>query len=132
MTMSQILLYALLALVVLFYLRRFLLTRKITRYSAAQLADRLKEPGAVLLDVRTEKERQAQLIPGSLHIPLQELGRRMGELEKYKNREVICYCQSGNRSLTAAVRLRRFGFNASHLEGGIAEWNFSQHTKGQR
>jgi rhodanese-related sulfurtransferase len=130
MTLSQIFLYALLALVILFYLRRFLLTRTITRYSPAQLADRTKEPGTVLLDVRTTKERQVQLIPGSLHIPLQELARRVEELEKYRSREVICYCQSGNRSLTAAVRLRRFGFNASNLEGGISEWNFSQRTKG--
>jgi len=130
LTLSQVFLYALLALVVLFYLRRFLLTRTITRYSPAQLADRTKEPGTVLLDVRTTKERQAQLIPGSLHIPLQELARRAEELEKYKSREVICYCQSGNRSLTAAVRLRRFGFKASNLEGGISEWNFSQRTKG--
>jgi len=132
LTLSQIFLYALLALVVLFYLRRFLLTRTITRYSSAQLADRMKEAGAVLLDVRTTHERQVQLIPGSLHIPLQELARRTEELEKYKSREVICYCQSGNRSLTAAVRLRRFGFNASNLEGGISEWNFSQRTKGQQ
>lgn len=132
MTTSQIVLYAVLALVALIYLRRFLLTRTIKRYSAAQLADRLKEPGNVLLDVRTSKERSAQLIKGSLHIPLQELQRRSGELDNYKNREVICYCQSGNRSLVAAVRLRRLGFNASHLEGGIAEWNYHQPAKGRK
>lgn len=132
MTASQIILYGLLALVALFYLRRFLVTRTIKRYTATQLADRLKEPGSVLLDVRTSSERQAQLIPGSLHIPLQELQRRSVELEKHKNREVICYCQTGNRSLVAAVRLRRLGFNVADLEGGIAEWNFHQPAKGRR
>jgi rhodanese-related sulfurtransferase len=132
LTTSQIILYGLLALIILFYLRRFLVTRTIKRYTATQLADRLKEPGSVLLDVRTSSERQAQHIPGSLHIPLQELQRRSAELEKHKNREVICYCQTGNRSIVAAVRLRRLGFNVADLEGGIAEWQFTQHAKGRR
>jgi len=122
MTASQIVLYTLLALVIIVYLRRFLLTRTIPRYTAAQLADRLKEPGTVLLDVRTASERTARHIPGSLHIPLQELGKRAGELEGYKNQEIVCYCQSGNRSLVAAFRLRRLGYKVADLEGGIAEW----------
>jgi rhodanese-related sulfurtransferase len=126
MTTSQILLYAFLALLVVFYVRRFLLTRTIPRYTAMQLADRMKETGWTLLDVRTARERQAQSIRGSLHIPVQELQRRAGELDKYRDREVICYCQSGNRSLVAALRLRRLGFNAAHLEGGIGEWNYMQ------
>lgn len=126
MTTSQIVLYALLALVVLVYLRRFMLTRTLPRYTAAQLADRLNQPGCILLDVRTVKERQEGQIKGSLHIPLQELNQRTGELEKYKNREIICYCHSGNRSMVAALRLRRLGYNVANLDGGIAEWKFSQ------
>ena len=126
MTTSQILLYALLALVALVYFRKFMLARKIPRYTATQLADRINQQGCILLDVRTAPERQAYLIPGSLHIPLQELHRRVGELEKHRNREIICYCQSGNRSMVAALRLSRLGFNAANLEGGIAEWKFSQ------
>lgn len=122
MTTSQIVLYALLALVAVVYLRRFLLTRKITRYTAAQLADRLKETGAVLLDVRTTPERRASHIRGSLHIPLQELKSRVGELEGYRDQEIICYCHSGNRSLVAALRLHRLGYKAADLEGGIVEW----------
>jgi rhodanese-related sulfurtransferase len=125
MATSQIILYAALALVVVVYLRRFMVTRNVPRYSASQLADRIQDPSIVLLDVRTAREREAQNIRGSLHIPLQELTRRMGDLEKYRNSEVVCYCQSGNRSLVAAVRLRRSGFNASSLDGGIAEWMFT-------
>jgi rhodanese-related sulfurtransferase len=125
MTASQIILYAVFALVVIVYLRRFLVTRRVPRFTAAQLADRIKDPSILLLDVRTASERQAQNIRGSLHIPLQELMQRISELEKYRNREVVCYCQSGNRSLIAAVRLRRSGFNASSLDGGITEWMFT-------
>lgn len=126
MTTSQIIFYSLLALVILVYLRRFLVTRGIPRYSPSQLAGRLKQGDVVLLDVRTPAEFQTGNIRGSVLVPLQELHRRTEDLQKYKGNELICYCQSGSRSLMAAAQLRKKGFNAAHLEGGIAEWNFLQ------
>jgi rhodanese-related sulfurtransferase len=125
MSTSQILFYVVLVLVVLVYLRRFLVTRKVPRYTPAQLADLMKSSSPLLLDVRTASEREKRVIRGSMHIPLQELKRRMGELEKFKNREVVCYCHSGSRSLIAAVQLRREGYNAASLDGGIVEWEFA-------
>ena len=77
----------------------------------------------VLLDVRTTGERQRGCIKGSLHIPLHELGRRTDELGKHRNKEVICYCQSGNRSTAAAARLKKEGFTVANMKGGISEWN---------
>ncbi len=127
MTATQLILYAGLLLIVLIYARRFFLTRSVKRYSAVQLADRMKESGFMLLDVRTAREAGTGSIKGAINIPVQELARRINELKKYTDREIICYCQSGNRSLFAAARLKKEGFTASHLEGGIAEWNFTQH-----
>ncbi len=126
MTATQLVLYAALLLIVLVYARRFFLTRSVKRYSAVQLADRMKESAFVLLDVRTAREAGTGSIKGAINIPMQELSRRMDELKKYADREIICYCQTGNRSLLAAARLKKEGFTASHLEGGIAEWNFAQ------
>jgi rhodanese-related sulfurtransferase len=97
MTTSQIILYSVLALVIVVYLRRFLITRGIQRYSPSQLADRLKQGGVVLLDVRTPAEFQSGNIRGSVLVPLQELHRRSDELQKYKGQEIVCYCQSGSR-----------------------------------
>ena len=100
--------------------------RGMNQYSPAQVADLMKGIDAkVLLDVRTAGERQRQHIKGSLHIPLHELGRRMDELGKHKNKEVICYCQSGNRSISAAARLKKHGFTVANMKGGMAEWNSS-------
>jgi rhodanese-related sulfurtransferase len=90
----------------------------------------LKDGGAVLLDVRTASEVRTGSIKGAVHIPAQELARRGDELKKYADKEIICYCQTGRRSLLAAARLKQQGFHASHLEGGIAEWNFVQRQKG--
>jgi rhodanese-related sulfurtransferase len=126
MTTSQLLLYGLLVLIILVYLRRFFLTRSVTRYSPTQLAERMKEGNMVLLDVRTSSEFQSGHIKGAVHIPVQEINNRVGELKKYGDREIVCYCQSGSRSLMAAARLKKLGLRVSHLEGGIAEWNFSQ------
>ena len=126
MTTSQLLLYGVLVLLILIYLRRFFLTRSVTRYSPAQLADRMKEGNMVLLDVRTNGEFQSGHIKGALHIPVMELTARVAEIKKQGDREIVCYCQSGSRSLMAAARLTKLGFRSSHLEGGIAEWNFSQ------
>lgn len=80
--------------------------------------------GMILLDVRTKSERSAQHIAGSIHIPLQELAIRIEELKKFAGREIICYCQSGSRSMSAAALLQKKGLDAANLRGGIAEWNF--------
>jgi rhodanese-related sulfurtransferase len=124
MTASQVALYVLLALIAFLYIKRKLMLRGMKQYSPGEVADLMKQSGTtILLDVRTAAERQRKTIKGSLHIPLHELGRRKDELEKYKNNEIVCYCQSGNRSLSAASRLKKFGFKVANMKGGIAEWN---------
>ena len=125
MTASQVVLYVLVTIVAFVYVRRWLTLRGMKQYSPLEVADVMKKAGAILLDVRTAAERQRQTIKGSLHIPLHELGRRVAELEKHRDREVICYCQSGNRSITAAAKLRKAGFTVANMKGGIVEWNSS-------
>ncbi len=124
MTTSQIILYAFIAFIAFIYVRKFFLTRSVTRYSPSQLADRLKEGGVVLLDVRTSGEFNGGHLKNAIHIPVQELAARAGELAKYKEKEIVCYCQAGSRSLMGAARLKKLGYNVASLEGGIAEWNY--------
>ncbi|MCX6133795.1 MAG: rhodanese-like domain-containing protein [Ignavibacteriales bacterium] len=124
---GEILAYAIVAILGLLYLRRLLAVRSITEYHPVDVEEKMRtDRGTFLLDVRTEKEWSQNHIKGAHHIPLHELGRRYTDLEKHKSREIICYCQSGNRSLTAALRLKRLGFTVAHMKGGIAEWNFSK------
>ena len=72
----------------------------------------------LLLDVRRPDERAPGFIPGSTHIPLDELRQRLSELPR--DREIITYCQSGQRSYNAARLLSQHGFNATNLSGGYA------------
>ncbi len=124
MTSGQIILLIFAVLIIFLYVRKFLSTRGIVQYEPSEAAAKLKgSRNIILLDVRTPKERKEQSIKGSIHIPLYELGTRSEELLKYKDKEIICYCRSGNRSLTAAAKLRKKGFNSANLKGGIIRWN---------
>ena len=108
------------------FFRRILRMRSLKQYTPAEIEDRLKLKGPlVLLDVRTDTERQSGSIRGSLHIPLASLRSRMNELAQHKNKEIVCYCASGSRSASAALLLNKNGFSAGNLRGGIAEWNFA-------
>ncbi|NUN07755.1 MAG: rhodanese-like domain-containing protein [Ignavibacteriaceae bacterium] len=100
------------------------MARSVNNYSSGEVKERVKA-GSILLDVRTSGERKVQSIPSSIHIPLHEISARLSELEKFRNREIICYCASGNRSVSAALRLKKAGFNVANLTGGISNWNFS-------
>lgn len=125
MTGEQIFFYAVLGIMLFFYVRKQILARGLNHYTPAEAQDRMQSE-SILLDVRTAGERSASSIPKSLHIPLNEIGSRIKELEKYRDKEIICYCASGNRSVSAGIKLKKAGFTVGNLKGGIASWNFSR------
>ncbi|MGH9570389.1 MAG: molybdopterin-synthase adenylyltransferase MoeB [Candidatus Angelobacter sp.] len=74
----------------------------------------------VLLDVREPHEYQICNLNGKL-IPLNDLSKRVGELDPAK--EMVVHCRSGQRSARAVMFLRQAGFSkASNLAGGILAW----------
>lgn len=77
----------------------------------------------VLLDVRQPEEHAEKNIPNSILIPLGELPARMAELEQLKDKEIVVYCRSGNRSGQACMFLEMQGFtNPVNLHGGMLAW----------
>ena len=84
-------------------------------------ARRLVASGALLVDVRTFEEFTSGHLPGAVNIPVQELDRRLGELGP-KDRPIVLYCRSGNRSGRAARMLERAGFATIHHLGSIRRW----------
>ena len=94
-----------------------------SRVSAAALDDGRRElPSLVVLDVRNAGERALGAIPGSVHIPLAELTRRVDELDL--SRPIVVHCAGGYRSSVAASWLRTRGASdVSDLLGGIAAWD---------
>ncbi|PWL61284.1 FAD-dependent oxidoreductase [Merdimmobilis hominis] len=76
-----------------------------------------RDGSVTLLDVRTDSERaNGQYIEGFLHIPVDELRQRAGELDKSK--PVYIHCRTGLRSYVACRMLAGMGFDCYNLSGG--------------
>lgn len=84
-------------------------------------ARRLVESGALLVDVRTPEEFSAGHIDGAVNILLQALDQRLGELGS-KDRAIVLYCRSGNRSSRARRMLESAGFRSVHDVGAMSRW----------
>lgn len=74
----------------------------------------------LLLDVRTPAEFSGGHIPGAVNIALQNLPQQLAELPK--DRPLIIYCRSGNRSRQAQQYLAQAGFTNTYDLGGIIDW----------
>jgi rhodanese-related sulfurtransferase len=76
-----------------------------------------------LVDVR-EPYENADFNIGGILLPLGEIrGMQIDEIEDLKDKEVILYCRSGNRSAQAAMFLETMGFeNTKNLVGGVLAW----------
>jgi adenylyltransferase/sulfurtransferase len=76
----------------------------------------------VLIDVREPHEYQIARIPGARLIPLGELPKRLGELNKLD--EFVMHCKSGMRSAKAVDLLKQSGFTkVRNMKGGILAWS---------
>jgi len=80
--------------------------------SAAELSKKIGRRDIILLDLRTDAERQRQgIIRGSLALPLASLYKKMDTLDRRKT----IYCLSGPRGALAREILDAHGFTALFL-----------------
>lgn len=75
----------------------------------------LKKNGATLVDVRSPAEFAQGNAPGTINIPLQELGSRLNEIPK--SSPVVVCCASGTRSGMAKLKLKKNGYAEVHNIG---------------
>jgi rhodanese-related sulfurtransferase len=73
-----------------------------------------------LLDVRERHEWDAGHIEGADHIPMGRLQARQDDIAT--DRKVVCVCRSGARSGRVARALRRAGYDAENMDGGMKAW----------
>jgi NADPH-dependent 2,4-dienoyl-CoA reductase/sulfur reductase-like enzyme/rhodanese-related sulfurtransferase len=100
---------------------------------ASEVRERLRtsKESLQVLDVREEDEVKEKRIPDSTWIPLGELKKRMGELDKKK--EIAVHCESGLRSYKACLKLRHEGFeNVKNIDGGMLCWCYDVESKGEK
>ncbi|MCG7432103.1 molybdopterin-synthase adenylyltransferase MoeB [Kocuria indica] len=87
----------------------------------------LGETSFTLVDVREDWERNLVAIPGSVHVPLQDvLDRGVTALPDEAEGTVILHCKAGARSAQALAALRRdYALRedtVKHLDGGVLAW----------
>ncbi len=82
---------------------------------------------AQLVDVRSNTEHKNGHIPGSIHIPVDELRQRLNELDK--NKEIWAYCAVGLRGYTASRILSQNGFRVKNLSGGYSTYAIAKGLK---
>ena len=98
------------------YLIENLAQGKVRQFHWHDVAALPRDGSVTLLDVRTDAEVSNGRLEGSLHIPVDELRERLGELDPAK--PVYVNCQSGLRSYLACRILTQRGFTCAHLSGG--------------
>ena len=81
-----------------------------------------QEPSITVLDVRTAEEYAAGHIAGSTLIPLGSLSQNLQKLEGQKNKKIIVYCKSGNRSVSASRILKEHGYTPINVKTGFDGW----------
>jgi rhodanese-related sulfurtransferase len=115
---ASIVLLSLFGLFLLVRLFGYLGRLGIKQITAREL-DQMK--GMTMLDTRTDKEYKQGHIPGAIHIELSDVGNKAKKLRKDK--DLLVYCQNGNRSIWAIKRLMGMGFTSLYnLKGGYSAW----------
>lgn len=94
---------------------------RVRQVTAAE-AMRETAEGSVLIDCREPNEWNLAHIPGAVFIPRGQLEQKVEALVP-RERKVIIYCASGNRSALAADTLNVMGYrDVASMAGGIRGW----------
>ena len=91
--------------------------------SPADAVQVINRQAGTVIDVREPAEYKTGHIPNALNIPMSSLSAHTKQLAKHKDRPLVLACRSGNRSVTAAMMLRKQGFAQVYsLGGGMTAW----------
>jgi phage shock protein E len=76
-----------------------------------------------IMDVRSLREYEQGHVPKAIHMDYQKISTHTEDLEPYRRKDIIVYCEHGMRSRMALTVLQRAGFTrVYHLEGDMVEW----------
>ena len=99
------------------------LTQKFSNISPTSAVNLINDEEPLVVDVREQSEVGDGMLADAVHIPLSAFNSRAGEIDKYRDRSVLVYCRSGNRSGSVCRNLSKRGFESVYnLSGGIMAW----------
>lgn len=103
-----------------------LVTNKHPLYSKIppQEAKQLMSKDCVILDVRTPEEYKEGHIPDAILIPDYSITELAPQQLPDKDKLILVYCRSGNRSKKASELLLKMGYTNVKDFGGIIDWPY--------
>lgn len=119
--------YLVMAFVVLLALVFFnemkIATQRFASLTPAAAVQLMNKEDVVVLDVREASETVGGKIAKAIQIPVGAVAKRVGELEKFKDKTLLVYCKSGARAGIACKELSKNGFDKVYsLNGGLLAW----------
>lgn len=94
----------------------------ITQSYAKEIMD--SEEKVTILDVRTKDEFDEGHIKGAILIPHDEIDESISDIISEKDKKILVYCRSGNRSKVASKTLSELGYSNVMEFGGINTWPY--------
>ena len=97
--------------------------------SATELKAKIdSQESFLLLDARPLKEHQDYCIPGAISCPSAEMILRTGDLEEFRNKDVVVHCAGRTRAIIGAQTLIDSGLFRSvrALRNGTPAWEFEE------
>ncbi|HEX3912151.1 MAG TPA: rhodanese-like domain-containing protein [Steroidobacteraceae bacterium] len=90
---------------------------------SASQAVRMMNQGALVIDLRGKELYDAGHIVDARNVPVAELESQAEQLKKWRDRNVITYCDTGSNGASAARSLVKLGFTkVFNLQGGLNAW----------
>ncbi|MGI6741277.1 MAG: CoA-disulfide reductase [Brevefilum sp.] len=83
--------------------------------------DQIDRHSTTILDVRLPEELALGSIDGAINIPIETIRQHINEIPK--DRSVLLYCQTGQRSYFASRILQQMGFDCYNLSGGYKTYS---------
>ena len=98
-------------------------TQRFASLTPAAAVQLMNNEDVIVLDVREPTETAAGKISKAIQIPVGAVTKRLGELEKHKDKTLLVYCKTGSRAGVACKELGKNGFDKVYsLNGGILAW----------
>ena len=89
-----------------------------------EVVEAMKDANTVVIDARDAKDFAKGHIDGAINIFVDEAKDKLGELEQYKDKKVIVYCNSGNKSGKLAQLLVDNGFTDVSNADGVKQYEY--------
>ena len=125
----KLLLIIALGLIIFTLVRSAFSQSDIPRITPVEAAANVRADTAVIIDVREPAEWEAGVAAPAYLLPLSDLRASRKKwshvLETNKDKQIILYCRSGNRSGQAAALLAKEGFNVAN-SGGFRDWQAAE------